>query len=143
MTPLPKSSISLSLARARPSILATPSPISRTVPTFSFSVAALSPVMRASISCNTVVISFFSSKSRCKPGEAAANAAVIHVAADFDAQPADERRVLRERNPQTRPVDLVQLIRDLLRHFRRDRYGAVHASRAPLDFKFYQTLKVR
>ena len=58
--PSPKSSISFNIASVRPSIFATPSPISRTMPTFCFAVAVFAPVIWASISCNRLLINFFS-----------------------------------------------------------------------------------
>ena len=54
--PLPRSSISLSIASVRPSILATPSPISRMTPTFCLAAAVFAPAICASISCNRLLI---------------------------------------------------------------------------------------
>src|SRR6267142_799283 len=54
--PFPKSSISFNIAPVRPSIFSTPSPISRTVPTFCLAVSVLTPAIWASISCNKVLI---------------------------------------------------------------------------------------
>jgi hypothetical protein len=54
--PLPKSNISLSMVSVRPSILATPSPISRTVPTLVLAVAVFAPAIWASISCSKLLI---------------------------------------------------------------------------------------
>ena len=50
--PLPRSIISLSIASVRPSILATPSPISRMTPTFCLAAAVFAPAICASISCS-------------------------------------------------------------------------------------------
>ncbi len=55
-TPLPKSSISFSMASVRPSIFATPSPISRTTPTFWRATEVLMPEICASISCSKLLI---------------------------------------------------------------------------------------
>src|ERR1017187_6477981 len=59
VTPLPKSSISLSIASVRPSILATPSEHSRTTPTFCLLTDVLTPAICASISCNKLLILFY------------------------------------------------------------------------------------
>src|SRR6266568_5057995 len=104
-TPLPKSSISLSIASAKPSILATPSPISRTVPTFCLTVVVLTPEIWASISCNKLLIKSKAFFERRQPG---LDAAIIDVAADFQAQTTDERRVLGKRKGQTRAVNARQ-----------------------------------
>src|SRR6266542_3493711 len=102
VTPLPKSSISLSMASVRPSILATPSPISRTVPTFCLATEVFTPEIWASISCNRVLIRV--SKSVRQLRQPRANAAVVNVAADLNAQTADQIRILGEGNSQSRTV---------------------------------------
>src|ERR1043166_4842949 len=110
VTPCPKSSISFSLARVRPSTLATPSPISRTVPTFCFSVAVLTPAIWDSISCSRVAIDFQingfndNSKTLLEGSQTGFHTAVINIAAHLDAHAADERRILRERYVQPEPI---------------------------------------
>src|SRR5437762_5991336 len=141
--PLPKSSISLSIASVRPSIFATPSPISRTSPTFCLATDVLSPEIWASISCNRLLInsSFVvrgqlllsrpgnettgGSKFFRQFGQAGADAAVVDVASHLHAQAADQFRILREGYRQSRTVAArqirldahAQIVRDLNRAF--------------------------
>src|SRR5208283_4589511 len=108
MTPLPKSSISFNMASVRPSILATPSPISRTMPTFWRATEVFTPEIWASISCSILLINQFRSDPRLKAFpqrlEARPHAAVVNVAAHVDAQSADQRRILGEGDVQSRAV---------------------------------------
>src|SRR5438552_6952316 len=141
VTPLPKSSISLSMASVRPSILATPSPISRTVPTFCLATEVFMPVIWASISCNRVLIGF--SKFIRQLRQPRANASVVHVAAHLHAQTADQFRILVEGNGQARAVFArkvrlhtdAQVFRELERAF--------DSRRAPRDVQLHEALEVR
>src|SRR5690348_15112095 len=114
VTPCPKSSISLSLARVRPSTLATPSPISRTVPTFCFSVAVLTPAIWDSISCSRVAINVqvnrFNDelKTLLEGSQPGLDAAIIDVATHLHAHASDERRILCERHVQSSPVGTLE-----------------------------------
>src|SRR5438552_4071056 len=102
VTPLPKSSISLSIASVRPSILATPSPISRTLPTFCLATEVFTPAIWVSISRNRVLIKV--SKSVRQLSQSRADAAVVNVAAHLHAQTADQILILGEKNRQSRTV---------------------------------------
>ena len=95
--PWPKSSISLSIASVRPSILATPSPISRMTPTFCLAAAVLAPAICASISCSRSAIGphLDASKTVLQRRQPGPHAAVIDIAAHLDAHPADQRRAAR------------------------------------------------
>src|SRR5688572_33344150 len=103
VTPLPKSSISLSIASVRPSILATPSETSRTVPTFCFETDVFTPAICASISwrIELIVLSelrnhFRVLKSFGQGGQSRLHTAVKNITAHLDAQSADQGRVLRK-----------------------------------------------
>src|SRR5438045_6049260 len=124
VTPLPKSSISLSMASVRPSIFATPSPISRTVPTFSLATEVFTPAIWASISCSRLLINDQASgdgseaigrapiAARPSPDskfvrqlrQSGAHAAVVNVAAHLHAQTADQVRIAGEGHGQARAV---------------------------------------
>ncbi len=105
MTPSPKSSISFSMASERPSILATPSPISRTVPTFCLVTPVFSPEIWASMSCNNVLMCLnYSLQTFLQRLQASLDGAVVNVASHLDPHPAQQGRILRERKTQTRPV---------------------------------------
>src|SRR6266576_2510865 len=140
VTPLPKSSISLSIASVRPSILATPSPISRTLPTFCLATDVFTPAIWASISCNRVLIRV--SKSVRQLSQPRADAAVVNVAAHLHAQTADQTLVLGKRNSQpwtvlAREVRLYsgnQVFRELHRAF--------DSRRAPSDIQLHQPLEM-
>ena len=98
--PWPKSSISLSMASASPSILATPSPISRMMPTFCFG--------GRRFCARDLGFDFLQQVSHGSPhsrgihsrasraASLRAHAAVIDVAPDLDAHSADEGGVLLE-----------------------------------------------
>src|SRR5438105_1007178 len=116
VTPLPKSSISLSMASVRPSILATPSPISRTAPTFCLATEVFTPAIRDSISCSKLLIKFVGPRAMGLGSETLrqfrqprADAAVINVAADLHAQAPDQLRGLREGEIQTGTVAARQI----------------------------------
>src|SRR5437773_6082970 len=122
--PLPKSSISLSMASVRPSIFATPSPISRTMPTFCFITDVFTPVIWASISCSRLLINVQvvgdgleatgpapmaarpspNSKFVRQLRQAPADTPVVNVAPHLHAQTADQTRVQGEGNTQPRTV---------------------------------------
>src|ERR1700761_4463892 len=87
----------------RPSILATPSPTSRTTPTFDVVVLVLSPLIWVSSSCRMLLmrkVGLGESKGgRLGVGElgfeaiqALTHGTVDDVAADFDPQPAEQFR---------------------------------------------------
>src|SRR6185312_10091245 len=141
-TPLPKSSISFSIASVRPSILATPSEISRTTPTFCLAVVVLTPAICASISCNMLIKTFVRSgvsaerrkfyfsgalpsrrynqlKTLNQPVQPRLHAPVINIAAHLDPQAAQQRRVLRERNAQALAVKSAELVFHFGLNFRR------------------------
>src|SRR4030095_15776440 len=96
MTPSPKSSISLSIASVRPSILATPSEISRTVPMFCLAAEVMALLIWASISWRIELISFsnygdqYLLKSFDERIQTRLHTAVIHVAAHRHAHAADQ-----------------------------------------------------
>src|SRR6267154_721091 len=138
--PLPKSNISLSMASVSPSILATPSPISRTVPTFCLAVAVFTPAICASISCNNVLIKFSKTFLQCR--QPCLHAAVIDIAAYLNAQPANQSGILGERKIQTPPIQTGQAGLHARLQIRRQRDGAFHLGAAPLEIEFQQPLKV-
>src|SRR5438309_2203631 len=93
-----------SMASVRPSILATPSPSSRMLPTFCLAAAVLAPAICASISINRLLMAprFLETLfERCQPS---LHAAVIHVAAHLDAHPGDQRRAVGEGRGDVRAV---------------------------------------
>src|SRR5271170_5887312 len=154
VTPLPKSSISLSIVSVRPSIFATPSPISRTTPTFCFAVAAFAPLICASISCNRLLIFFICHRVTGNTGEIIPvplrlktlfqffqthfYAAVVKVAADLNPQTADERRILAERNAHARAIFLFNFLRYVCLQIGGQRRRAFNARRVLLQIHFYQ-----
>ena len=104
--PWPKSSISLSMTSASPSTLATPSPISRMMPTLCLAAAALAPAICASISCTRSAIASSpprTSQPCLERRQAGPHAVVVHIAADPDPHPADERGILGEGRFESRP----------------------------------------
>ena len=94
--PWPKSSISLSIASARPSTLATPSPISRMTPTVCLAAAALAPAICASISWtrSAMVVPHSSGAHRAVPRARPAGRARCRRRRRCrpDAHAADQRR---------------------------------------------------
>src|ERR1035437_11109980 len=101
VTPPPKSSISLYIASLRPSTLATPSPISRTTPTFCFITEVFTPAIWLSISCNIELIAAYGIAKRglesgFQLGQPRLDAAVEHIAANLHAQAANELGILEE-----------------------------------------------
>src|SRR6185369_1475672 len=72
-----------------------------------------------------------------------AHAAVVHVAADLNAHPADERRTQRERKPELRAVAASQagLYRGL--QVRRERRRALDRSRVPAELEPHKPPEVR
>src|SRR5438552_2939988 len=141
VTPLPKSSISLSIASVRPSILATPSPISRTLPTFCLATEVFTPAIWASISCNRVLIGV--SKSVRQLSQPRADAAVVNVAADLHAQTANQILLLSKRNSQPWTV----LAREVRLYCRtqtfREMNRAFDCRRATRDIQLHQPLEMR
>src|SRR3569833_1914750 len=165
-TPLPKSSISFSIASVRPSILATPSEISRTTPTFCLAAVVLTPAICASISSNILITIFIRSgssvESRTKYHFTGAlpsrryqlktfhqtfqprlHAAIVNITANLDPQTTQQRRVLRERKIQPQPIKFSELVFDLSLNFWRHRRGAFDFRRATFHFQFHQPLEVR
>src|ERR1051325_6420610 len=140
VTPLPKSSISFSMASVRPSILATPSPISRTAPTFCLPTDVLTPAIWASISCSRLLIN--SSKCLRQLAQPGADAAVIDVAAHLHAQAADQARVLGEGNGQTRSVPAGPIGLHGGAQVFRQVNGAFAPGGAPSDVQLHQPLEV-
>ena len=162
--PLPKSSISLSIASVRPSILATPSPISRTTPTFCLAGVVLTPAICASISCSrsahmvspqtSIVGHRIRSGSRLNHArdlksfpprrQAALHAAVINIAAHLDAHAADQRRILGE-NACSSPgrTHCFRLGLDVGLQIRRQRRGAFDFGGVPAQIQLHQPLKLR
>src|SRR6185503_10747397 len=112
VTPWPRSIISFSIASARPSTRATPSPISRITPTLCLAAFAFAPVISASISCSKLLIRT-SAEAFLQRGERRPNASVVDVAADLDAHPPDQRGVLREAHAHARPVGAAESRLDL------------------------------
>src|ERR1017187_2266784 len=163
VTPLPKSSISLSIASVRPSILATPSPISRTTPTFCFAVAAFAPVIWASISCSRLLINFSLGRAACcqpknwdgdtpslpcsktlrQRVQTRLNAAVINVAADLDAQAADQRRIPVERNVHTVAINFFDPVCHVRLQIGGQGRRAFDVRSATLQIQFHQPEQAR
>src|SRR5438552_260471 len=140
VTPLPKSSISLSMASVRPSILATPSPISRTLPTFCRATEVFTPAIWASISCNRVLIRV--SKSVRQLSQPRADAAVVNVAAHLHAQTADQILVLSKGNSQTRTVPAREVCLHADTQVFRELNRAFDFRRAPRDIQLHQPLEM-
>src|SRR5262249_8210802 len=104
-----RSIISLSIASVRPSIRATPSPISLMTPTFSLPAGALAPAICSSISNNRFDIhpqKFRSgtSKTLLQRAQLRLNALVIDITSHFDPHPRDQLGVLCERDADPRAV---------------------------------------
>src|SRR5437899_1664672 len=133
--PFPKSSISLSIAPVRPSIFATPSPISRTVPTFCRAVAVLTPEIWASISCNKVLISFVSRnhgqlqlgrnhlhcfKRLFQSAQPSLHAPIKNIATNLDAQSANQGGILRKGNIQSLAIGLNEVVAHFCLQFGRE-----------------------
>src|SRR5215470_11416578 len=136
VTPLPKSNISLSFARVRPSILATPSPISRSVPTFCLAVSVLTPAICASISWIKVAIKCHiwfrhHSKALLERSQTGLDAAIIDIAANTDAHSTEQRRVFAERSGHARAIDFGQSGFYVGLQIRRQCFGALDSGGPP------------
>src|SRR5277367_1700467 len=143
MTPLPKSSISLSMASERPSILATPSPISRTVPTFWRVTPVFKPEIWASISCNNVLINLVEFSGALQQGrEAPLHRAIINIAAHLHADAANQGGILRENKSQPRAVLPGQVVLNLPLLLWRQGGGALNGRGAACNFQPDQTLEM-
>src|SRR6266404_5883657 len=128
VTPSPRSIISLSMASVRPSILATPSPSSRMLPTFCLAAAVLAPAICTSISINRLLMAprFLETLfERCQPS---LHAAVIHVAAHLDAHPGDQRRAVGEGRGDVRAVAAHETRLDGSLHIRTSPRSEEHTS---------------
>ena len=77
----------------RPSMRATPSPVSRTTPTLLLVVEVFSPAIFVSISSSMLLMIFVRLKLLLQALEAIADAAVPDVAAHADAHSAEKRRI--------------------------------------------------
>src|SRR5262249_43820271 len=111
--PWPRSIISFSIASVRPSIRATPSPISRMTPTFCLAVVAFTPAISASISIKRSAIYFphlrtAKIQSVFHSGQPGPHTIVINITAGFDPHAADQRGALRERDPDPGTVDALE-----------------------------------
>src|SRR5262249_1844915 len=107
--PWPRSSISFSITSSSPSTRATPSPISRMMPTLRLIAAVLTPAIWRSRSCKRLAIfspcrvrkdqayETVSSEELFERRQATLDAVVVHVAADLDAHAADECGIVAER----------------------------------------------
>ena len=69
--------------------------------------------------------------------------AMMDLGADFHAQAADERRILRERNVQARAVNLSKLRCHVTLHFGRQRRRAFDAGGAPVNVQLQEPLEMR
>src|SRR5262249_28437592 len=130
----------------RPSILATPSPISRTTPTFCFAAPTLAPVIWASISCRRLLISgngVCRLKTLFEGGKASLDAAVIDIAADFDPQAAEQGVVLGKRDIQTGAIEAPEVRLDTGLQVGGERNGAFDFGGAAVELEFHEALKVR
>src|SRR5215471_14604747 len=148
VTPFPKSSISLSFARVSPSILATPSPISRTVPTFCFVVVVLTAAISVSICSSNVAIDFSPlvdghSKSLLKRGEPRPYAAVIDIAAYLDTHSTDQGRILREGSLQPRAVHARQTSFNGSLQLGRQSFSTFHFGHMSRGIQFHQPPEMR
>src|SRR5581483_299010 len=150
--PFPKSSISLSIASVRPSILATPSPISRTIPTFCLEAPVLTPAICASISCNNVLMflscwlridQISSLKTLFQCGQARLDAPVVNVTAHLDTHAPDQRRILHKGDVQACPVDTAQRGLNRSLQVRAERHCALDSGAALIQIQFHQALKMR
>src|SRR5262245_22676364 len=114
--PRPKSSISLSITSARPSIRATPSPISRMTPTLCLRLADLAIAICASISCTRSIMGgrCLSSQARRERVQPGPHTTVVDVATDLDPHAGDEARVALEGGFQPGPVGSLQASLDVL-----------------------------
>src|SRR3954469_5766718 len=141
VTPAPKSSISFSITSPSPSIRATPSPISRIVPTVCFAVAAFALLIWDSISNTRFDMSFTSHavrkagpapacllEPRCQSVQPGAHAAVVDVAADLDSDAADQAGILRERSRDIGAVGVGDVAAQRLAHRLVQRRGALDQS---------------
>src|SRR6516225_3464748 len=92
-TPPGNSIISFSITSLRPSIFATPSPISRTVPTFDFVVVVFRLEICDSISCRSELINGRRARGSNRGGEAVqavVDTSIPDIAAELDAQAANQ-----------------------------------------------------
>src|ERR1700744_4742100 len=132
MTPLPKSSISFNIAPVRPSIFATPSPISRTMPTFWRPTAVFTPEIWASISCNILLINRsvgVQLKGFTQSFEARAHTSIVHITAHLDAQATQQRGVFGKTQIQASAVFAGQVIAQGGLLFGGQRGGTLHLGR--------------
>src|SRR5262249_24490892 len=155
--PWPRSIISLSMASARPSTRATPSPISRITPTLCFAVAAVTPAISASISRSRLLIGTLghssdpSAEALLQHGQRRAHAAVVDVAADLDAHPRDERGVLLEGSGVSRTVGTREAGLDAVtetdgeggREIEGKGCRALHEGAMPREIQAHQAMEVR
>src|SRR5262245_30343133 len=140
--PWPRSIISLSMASARPSILATPSPISRITPTVFLAVAALAPAICSSISRSRLLIGP-SAEALLQLGQRAPHAAVVDVAGDLHPHPGDEGGVLLERGRHPRPVRAREAGLDAVPERAVERRRALHDGAMPRQVEAHQAVEVR
>src|SRR5262245_22015647 len=140
--PWPRSIISFSMASARPSMRATPSPISRITPTLCFAVAALAPAICSSISRSRLLIGT-SAEALLQRGQRRPHAAVVDVAPDLDAHPRDERGVLLERSLDSRPVGARHPGLHARPEVRGKRGGALHQRAVAVAVQAHQPAEVR
>src|SRR3954468_20632978 len=152
--PPPKSSISLSITSPSPSILATPSPISRIVPTVCLAVAALAPAICSSISVSRSTIGHSLKPVRKPPKnvsplpfrfqgcESGADTAVVDVAAHLDPDAADERGVLAKGHFERVAIRANKASFDVLAQLSRQRRGAFDQRCVPLVLETHQPLEI-
>src|ERR1700756_4353339 len=162
--PLPKSSTSLSISSARPSTLATPSPISRITPTFCLAAVALTPAICASISlsksaiCPSLLIVHCKSpferapqttrsiRADSKPflqcGQLRLHAAVEHIAADLNPHPANQRWVSSELDVDSGAVGIFQASPDVRPQISRQRRRGLDFGSVRFAVQSQQTLKL-
>src|SRR5258708_2482273 len=109
------------MASERPSTFATPSPISRTAPTFWRVTLVLIPEIRLSIPSNNVLIFL---ETLLQGGQARLHAAVINIAAHLNSEASQQGRVFRESKAQAPAVTLGKISLQLALEFGRQGFSA-------------------
>src|ERR1019366_8650774 len=148
VTPSPKSSISLYIASLRPSTLATPSPISRTMPTFCFITEVFTPAIWLSISCSIELIAAYQIAKRglesgFQLGQPRLDAPVKYIAANFHAQAANELGILDELEDQVVSVAPREIRLDRRLLCVGQQHGALNPRRAAVEVQLHQPLEMR
>src|SRR5688572_28934790 len=144
VTLFPKSSISFSIASVSPSILATLSPISRTIPTFCFAGEVLTPAICASMVSNILVIKQISDSRQTllQALQPPRHRSIINVAPHVNSQSPEQLRLLLKRIIQARPVLPPQRVFQIRFRLRCHGGRAFHFRRAALNVQLHQMLQM-